>query len=66
MDWYALLVWSQCFQQYRCDRNLSLGMSLASLGKILKCASNDDIITLKAEDNGDALSLMFESPSMHK
>jgi len=30
--------------------------------KILKIAGNDDIITLKAEDAGDAVTFMFESP----
>ncbi|KAG5439688.1 hypothetical protein PCK2_000728, partial [Pneumocystis canis] len=29
---------------------------------ILKCAQNEDIITLKAEDTPDTLSLVFESP----
>ena len=30
--------------------------------KMLKCAGNDDIITIKADDNGDAVTFMFESP----
>ena len=33
------------------------------MSKVLKCAGNDDIITLKAEDSGDSISFMFESPS---
>jgi len=51
------------FDPYRCDRNLSLGINIATLSKILKAAGNDDIITLKAMDEGDAdtLSLIFES-----
>ena len=36
------------------------------MGKILKCAGNDDIITLKAKDDGDALELVFESPSQDR
>ena len=36
------------------------------MGKILKCAGNDDIITLKAEDEGDSLALVFESPSQDR
>ena len=27
-----------------------MGMNLASMSKILKCAANDDIITVKAQD----------------
>merc|ERR1712193_292904 len=34
--------------------------------KLMKCASNDDNITLKSEDNGDLLSLIFESPNGEK
>jgi proliferating cell nuclear antigen len=51
------------FEHYRCDRNMSMGMSLANLTKVLKCAGADDVVTMKADDNGDTVSLMFESPS---
>ena len=51
------------FDHFRCDRPISLGFNAANMGKILKCAGNEDIITLKAEDEGDALTRMFESPS---
>ncbi|KAH8917618.1 proliferating cell nuclear antigen [Atractiella rhizophila] len=47
---------------YRCDRNLSLGMNLASLVKIVKCAGTDDRITLKAGDDADVLNLEFHNP----
>lgn len=57
---------SDGFETYRCDRNLSMGMSLTSMSKILKCASNDDIITLKAGDNADTVTFMFESPNNEK
>nr|WCZ58619.1 proliferating cell nuclear antigen [Andalucia godoyi] len=49
------------FEQFRADRTLSLGMNLASLGKILKCASNDDSVTISTEDDGDSVSFKFES-----
>jgi|AntAceMinimDraft_5_1070358.scaffolds.fasta_scaffold63156_1 hypothetical protein len=29
---------------------------------MLKCAGNDDIITMKADDTGDVVTFMFESP----
>ena len=57
----ALLMRSDGFDHYRCDRSMSLGLNLVSMGKILKCAGNDDTITLKAEDSGDNLTLMFEN-----
>lgn len=52
---------SDGFDHFRCDRPLSLGISMGNLAKILKCAGNDDIVTMKADDNGDTLTLMFES-----
>jgi len=58
----ALFLRADGFQHYRADRNISLGISLASMAKILKIAGNDDIITLRAEDAGDAVTFMFESP----
>nr|BAE47144.1 proliferating cell nuclear antigen [Botryllus primigenus] len=54
------------FENYRCDRNLSMGINMTSMAKILKCAGNDDIITLKAEDNADMLELQFEAPKEKK
>ncbi|GAB5369961.1 hypothetical protein AAMO2058_001451100 [Amorphochlora amoebiformis] len=50
------------FDMYRCDRNKALGINTGSLTKILKCAGSDDIITLKADDKGDSVTCMFESP----
>ncbi|KAG5439894.1 hypothetical protein PCANB_000176 [Pneumocystis canis] len=57
----AMLLRTDGFEPYRCDRNISLGVNLNSLSKILKCAQNEDIITLKAEDTPDTLSMVFES-----
>lgn len=48
----SLFLRNDGFQHYRADRNISLGLNLGSLSKVLKCAGNDDIITLKADDNG--------------
>lgn len=49
------------FDHYRCDKNNSLSISLNNLGKILKCASNEDTLTLKAKEDSDVISLMFEN-----
>ncbi|KAL1929269.1 hypothetical protein VTP01DRAFT_2328 [Rhizomucor pusillus] len=62
----AMLLRSDGFDPYRCDRNLPLGVNLTSLNKILKCARNDDILTLKADDSGDVLSMVFESKESDK
>ena len=42
---------------------MALGLNLGNLGKILKCAGNDDVVTLKSQEEGDKLSIMFENPS---
>ncbi|KAL3523935.1 hypothetical protein ACH5RR_016769 [Cinchona calisaya] len=62
----ALLLRSEGFEHYRCDRNLTMGMNLGNMAKMLKCAGNDDIITIKADDGTDTVTFMFESPSQDK
>ena len=49
------------FETFRCDKNLALGVNMDTMGKLMKCATNDDSITLKSEDNGDLLGLVFEA-----
>jgi len=62
----ALLLRADGFDPYRCDRTLPLGLNLTSLNKIMKCAGNDDVLTIKADDNGDVLNLVFESKDNDK
>lgn len=57
----SLLLRAEGFEHYRCDRNISLGIQTASLSKILKCAGNDDALSLQAEDNGEVLNIMLEA-----
>lgn len=59
----ALLLRSEGFEHYRCDRNLSMGMNLGNVSKMLRCAGSDDIVTIKADDGSDTVTFMFESPS---
>lgn len=49
------------FAKYRCDRAMPLGVNLTSLTKVLKCAKDDDAVTLKAKDNADVLNLLYEA-----
>ena len=60
----ALLLRSQGFEHYRCDRTMSIGVNLQSLTKVVKCAGNDDVVTIKAAEKADVLNLVFESPSI--
>jgi proliferating cell nuclear antigen len=51
------------FKKYRCDRNLSLGVNLVSLNKLIKCAKGDDSVVLRSEDEPDNLGITFEAKS---
>ena len=57
----AFSLTAAAFDHYRCDRNLSLGFNSANMSKILKLMGGDDVVVMKAEDEGDALNMMFES-----
>jgi proliferating cell nuclear antigen len=57
----AMHLKTEGFSQYRCDRNIALGINLGSLQKVLRAAQNEDLLTLKAEDAPDVLSLVFEN-----
>ncbi|XP_035613181.2 proliferating cell nuclear antigen-like [Oncorhynchus keta] len=49
------------------NRNYDWSTTLPpSMSKILKCAGNEDIITLRAEDNADTLALVFETLNQEK
>lgn len=54
---------SEVFDKFRCDKPIVLGMNLPNLSKFLKCAGNDDIITIRADDDGDKITLLFEDKS---
>lgn len=58
-----LLLRKEGFDLYRCDKNVTLGINLTSLGKILKCSGNKDTLTLRC-DSEDTMSIMFEDPGM--
>ena len=58
----SLLLRSEGFEHFRCDRAISMGMNIANMAKMLKCAGGDDIITIKADDGTDTVTFMFESP----
>jgi len=32
----------------------------------MKCAANDDVMTMKAQDNADTVMFVFESPNQEK
>jgi len=54
------------FDEYRCDRPQTLGVSVANLAKLIKIAGNDDAITLRAQDEASVLTMVFESKTEEK
>ena len=40
------------FESYKVDRAMTLGISVSNLAKVLKLSSNEDSITMKAEEEG--------------
>lgn len=57
----SMMLKAESFSPFRCDRNIALGINLSSLMKVLRCAQNEDVLTLKAEDAPDVVNLVFES-----
>ncbi|CAG8847698.1 36092_t:CDS:1, partial [Racocetra persica] len=39
------------FQDYTCEQEITIGISLVTLGKVLNRASNNDTLTLKLKEN---------------
>jgi proliferating cell nuclear antigen len=56
----AVRLGAAAFDLYRCDRPNALGINTANMSKIFKMLNNDDVVTLKAEDEGDSLTMLFE------
>ena len=57
----SMLLTSAAFEPFRCDRNISLGINLGSLTKVLRAAGSEDVFTIKAEDAPDVVNITFES-----
>jgi proliferating cell nuclear antigen len=54
------------FDHYRCDKPQSLGIKPPNFSKIMKMMNKDDVLVLKADDDGDTLTMMFESNQNNK
>eukprot|EP00605_Chrysophyceae_sp_TOSAG23-4_P001707 GSChrysophyteH1.ASY1.ANO1.1876.1 assembled CDS len=57
----ALLLRVDAFDHYRCDKSFSMGINTSNFSKLLKCSGNEDIVTLKSEEEGDCLYMTFEA-----
>ena len=51
------------FEDFRCDKQMTIGINISHLSKIMKCAGNEDIIILRAEEENNFLHITFENKS---
>ncbi len=54
------------FQDFKAIRSHTLGVKLQNLNKILKCADNNDMLTMECEDEPQDLTFKFESQNQDK
>ena len=54
---------SEGFEEYRCDKDMILGISIPNLAKILRCGGNEDSLTLSCEENPSKLIIKLENKS---
>merc|ERR1711904_712559 len=57
----SLLLREAAFQDFKCDRAVSLGMNVDSLGKILRMCGASDSLKLRADTGADHVSFQCES-----
>ncbi|KAL9316791.1 hypothetical protein ACSQ67_017792 [Phaseolus vulgaris] len=62
----AVVLPSDAFDYYHCDRTISVGIDLDSMFRIFRVSSDDDIVTIKAFDGVDYITFVFESPRQDK
>lgn len=62
----ALNLGNEGFEHYRCDKPQDLGLQMANLSKVLKCADLTDTISIKKVDGEDVFTLMFESEDQER
>eukprot|EP00727_Mastigamoeba_balamuthi_P004408 m51a1_g13966 Proliferating cell nuclear antigen (260) ;mRNA; f:971626-972815 len=56
----SLFLKAEGFESFRCDRNTILGINMLSMSKVIKCANNDDSVTIRADDGAEEVSFLFE------
>merc|ERR1712078_498918 len=57
----SLLLRESAFQEYKCDRSVSLGMNVESLQKVLRMCGASDSLKLRQDTGADHVSFQCES-----
>ena len=59
----ALGMKEEGFEEYRCDKNTTLGLNLIDFGKVLKLAKPNDVMTIIANEDTSYLTIKFDNES---
>jgi proliferating cell nuclear antigen len=54
---------SEGFEMIRVDRNMTIGISISHLAKVMKLVNNGDSLTLKCEDEPTFLTIICQNSS---
>jgi len=47
------------FEEFRCDRNVNIGLSMKNVAIALKCAGNDDTCMIRFDESGENTNILF-------
>ena len=59
----TLNLFAEGFDEYRCDKELTLGISIKNLNKLLSCGENEDCLTLSCDEDPSKIKIKFENNS---
>ena len=62
----SLMLNVEGFDHYKLQKPFTMGISILNLSKVLKLASQDDSITLKADENPTCLTIIFSNDNSQK
>merc|ERR1711865_607163 len=62
----SLVLRETAFQDFKCDRPVSLGMNVEALAKVLKMCGEKDSLKVRAENGADHVSFQTESSGEDK
>ena len=62
----TLNLFSEGFESFRCDKPMTLGVSISNLAKVLRYGGNEDSLILSCEDDPSKLKIKFENTSKFK
>ena len=59
----SAIIKAEGFTAFSCSKQITIGVNLEHMIKVMKLAEEDDNMTLKADESGDKLYMSFENAS---